>query len=206
MKKPLVLLILIVVLTVGTFLMFQKSRTQAQEIAKLQQEAAELQTLRDENTELKQYRAQAAEVERARKEQHELIKLRNEVSTLRTDNKQLTAKLTQASSAIVVMQENTRRLAAQSAAPVSGQATAAPDPESAKNACVNNLRLIDSAKQQWALEFKKTADDIPIEDDLQPYLGRGQKGEMPICPLGGVYSFGPIKEAPRCTIAGHVLP
>ena len=30
-----------------------------------------------------------------------------------------------------------------------------------KNACINNLRQIDGAKEQWALENKKTSADTP---------------------------------------------
>ncbi|MGZ5545111.1 MAG: type II secretion system protein, partial [Limisphaerales bacterium] len=37
------------------------------------------------------------------------------------------------------------------------------------NACINNLRLIDGAKQQWALEQKKTSTDIPVDTDLVVY-------------------------------------
>src|SRR5271156_5060797 len=50
------------------------------------------------------------------------------------------------------------------------------------NACINNLRLIDSAKQQWALEQRRTNTDTPQGTDLQPYLGRGAAGELPYCP------------------------
>ena len=50
------------------------------------------------------------------------------------------------------------------------------------NACINNLRLIDSSKQQWALEQRKTTTDQPQGSDLQPYLGRGSNGELPFCP------------------------
>ena len=42
---------------------------------------------------------------------------------------------------------------------------------SQENACINNLRLIDSAKQQWALEHHKRNTDTPTEQDLTPYLG-----------------------------------
>jgi hypothetical protein len=42
---------------------------------------------------------------------------------------------------------------------------------SAQNACLNNLRLIDGAKQQWQLENRKTESDIATSSDLQPYLG-----------------------------------
>src|ERR1700730_14707201 len=54
---------------------------------------------------------------------------------------------------------------------------------SQQNACINNLRLIDSSKQQWALEQRKQNSDSPAGTDLQPYLGRGTAGELPSCPV-----------------------
>jgi DNA repair exonuclease SbcCD ATPase subunit len=76
----------------------------------------------------------------------------------------------------------------------------------AQNACVNNLRLIDAAKQQWALENKKQTTDTPAWDDLKPYLGRGPNGEMPSCPSGGTYTVGTVGERPTCSVPGHALP
>src|SRR5271165_7005164 len=50
------------------------------------------------------------------------------------------------------------------------------------NACINNLRLIDSAKQQWALEQHQGSTATPAATDIQPYLGHGAAGELPTCP------------------------
>jgi RNA polymerase sigma factor (sigma-70 family) len=81
------------------------------------------------------------------------------------------------------------------------------DPSIVKqNACINNLRLIDAAKQQWALEFKKHLSETPTQEDLQPYLGRGGNGEFPVCPDGGVYTIKSVGEAPTCSVSGHALP
>src|SRR5882724_382259 len=39
------------------------------------------------------------------------------------------------------------------------------------NACINNLRQIDAAANQWALENKKkTGDTITFPSDLTPYI------------------------------------
>jgi general secretion pathway protein G len=78
----------------------------------------------------------------------------------------------------------------------------------ASNACVNNLRQIEGAKQQWALENGKTTNDTPTWADIQPYLGRGLQGEIPKCPQGGTYILGRVGEPPRCSIGGprHSLP
>ena len=39
------------------------------------------------------------------------------------------------------------------------------------NACISNLREIDSAKQQWALEQGKKSSDTPVDTDIKPYSG-----------------------------------
>jgi len=81
-----------------------------------------------------------------------------------------------------------------------------------ENACINNLRLIDGAKQQWALEYRKLNSDIPTFNDLRPYVGSGAASELPRCPLGGTYIIGCIDEDPKCSIGSaawpneHVLP
>ncbi len=77
---------------------------------------------------------------------------------------------------------------------------------SQKNACINNLRLLDAAKQQWALEHGAQSGDTPTMKDLQPYFGRGSNGKLPVCPDGGDYTIGPVGEKPACGISGHVLP
>lgn len=82
------------------------------------------------------------------------------------------------------------------------------------NACINNLRLIDSSKQQWALEQRKQNTDTPAGTDLQPYLGRGTAGELPSCPVDSAqtfatsYSPNSVGVKPTCQIVSstHILP
>lgn len=71
------------------------------------------------------------------------------------------------------------------------------------NACINNLRLIDAAKQQWQLENNKTTNSTPMSVDLQPYMGPG--GIWPTCPAGGTYEINAVNESPTCTIPDHAL-
>jgi len=77
---------------------------------------------------------------------------------------------------------------------------------SQNNACINNLRLIDAAKQQWALENKKVSTDSPAGTDLQPYLGRGSADQLPTCPIDTAntfdtsYSPNAVQTAPACKI------
>lgn len=77
---------------------------------------------------------------------------------------------------------------------------------SPKNSCINNLRLIDGAIQQWALENNKTNTDAPTWKDLQRFLSRGADGPLPKCPSDGTYTIGTVKDIPTCSIPGHVLP
>ena len=74
------------------------------------------------------------------------------------------------------------------------------------NACVNNLRQIEGAKQQWALENGKGAGTVPTEHDLRRYCGKGPDGDFPVCPDGGTYIIGRIGEEPRCSLAASTWP
>ena len=76
---------------------------------------------------------------------------------------------------------------------------------SQKNACINNLRQIDGAKQQWALENKQLSTAVPGSPSLTPYLGRGA-GNFPSCPASGTYAVLAVNVRPTCTVANHVLP
>ena len=71
-----------------------------------------------------------------------------------------------------------------------------------KNACINNLRQIDGAKQEWVLEKKKTEKDTPTKEDLLEFL---KDRKFPVCPAQGEYSINAASEAPRCSIPGHAL-
>jgi len=72
------------------------------------------------------------------------------------------------------------------------------------NFCINNLRQIDGAKQEWALENKKQETDTPTPEQLEPFL-RAKFGTF-VCPAGGAYSINPVGEKPACSVPGHQLP
>jgi hypothetical protein len=76
--------------------------------------------------------------------------------------------------------------------------------------CINNLRIIDAAKQQWMLDRAKTTNDIPTWDDIRPYLPDRWSNSIPVCPDGGVYTLGRVGEPPICSLGdkepGHKLP
>jgi general secretion pathway protein G len=72
-----------------------------------------------------------------------------------------------------------------------------------KQACIENLSQLESAKQQWALEVGKTSGDIPTQDDL---IGSSKYiKHMPSCPGGGTYDFKPVGTVAECTEPGHAL-
>ena len=67
------------------------------------------------------------------------------------------------------------------------------------NACINNLRQIDSGKAQWALAQKKDDSDPIVIAEVNQYL----KGNTaPECPGGGRYLYGRMGADPRCTWHG----
>ncbi len=72
-----------------------------------------------------------------------------------------------------------------------------------KSACVNNLRLIDHAKQQLATASQTMADSYaPAMSELTPFI---KGGVTPICRDGGSYTVGAISNSPACSAAGHSL-
>jgi competence protein ComGC len=72
-----------------------------------------------------------------------------------------------------------------------------------ENACVNNLRQIDAAKHEWALENHKQESDTPTANDLLPYFATHQ---FPHCRAGGTYTIGPVSDPPTCSVPKHQLP
>jgi hypothetical protein len=177
-----------------------------QQIAELTQQAAQVAPLQEQLASAAQ--AAAASAPAQAEQTREMARLRNDASRLRT----VTNELAKAKQDI---QSLTQRLAAETEAKrgVMADAKAATQILQAEtqrvadqNACINNLRLIDGAKQQWALENKKQITDTPTWDDLRPYIGRGPNGELPTCPDGGVYTIGTVGEKPTCNVPGHVLP
>ena len=78
---------------------------------------------------------------------------------------------------------------------------------SQQNACINNLRQLDGAVQQYALENKLASGATYTLDDLKPYIKLDSNNNIPACPAGGVYAAGgSVIVAPTCNITGHNLP
>jgi outer membrane lipoprotein-sorting protein len=75
-----------------------------------------------------------------------------------------------------------------------------------RNACINNLRQIDAAINEWALEKGKANGTVVTEADIKPYIKLDASGNFPKCPAGGTYTLGKVGGHPTCSILGHVLP
>ena len=72
-----------------------------------------------------------------------------------------------------------------------------------KNACINNLRQIDGAKEQWALENKKVGTDAPVDTDL---IGTDKYIKAtPSCPANGSYTYNNMTTKPTCSVGDHTL-
>jgi hypothetical protein len=68
---------------------------------------------------------------------------------------------------------------------------------SATNPCINNLRQLDGAIQQWALEHHKQPGDRVTMEDIKPYLGT--RSPRP-CQDGGSYNVSVVGALPTCSI------
>lgn len=69
------------------------------------------------------------------------------------------------------------------------------------NACINNLRLLNGAKDQWAIENFKSDFDMVMINDVAPYI----KGGAPSCPALGNYMFTTVRMNALCSVMGHML-
>jgi prepilin-type N-terminal cleavage/methylation domain-containing protein len=72
---------------------------------------------------------------------------------------------------------------------------------SQKNACINNLRQIEAAKEQWALETKQAQGNDIVTTAVDAYMKTA-----PSCPAGGTYNYNVIGTNATCTTSLHVLP
>jgi len=71
-----------------------------------------------------------------------------------------------------------------------------------QNSCMNNLRMIDSAKESWALAKQKTNGEDVVTSEVNAYI-RGNT--TPACPAGGTYSYNVVGSNPTCTITNPTI-
>jgi len=81
------------------------------------------------------------------------------------------------------------------------------------NACINNLRQIDAAINEWALEQGKSTGASPNwPTDLTPYIKLNSHSQIPGCPASGTYTTFTVGATPQvsCSLSTlnppHALP
>jgi prepilin-type N-terminal cleavage/methylation domain-containing protein len=75
------------------------------------------------------------------------------------------------------------------------------------NACINNLRQIDAAANEFALEAKLTTGaSITLTTDLTPYIKLNSASLIPGCPASGTYTDGHVGDVPTCSLGSTVTP
>ncbi len=204
MKTLLPWLVAIVALGVAGVL-WSNGKTNSAELAKLQLQVQETESLRAEIAELKKTVPSADELERLRRDNQELIRLRGEVGMIRKEKEQVAKQLSSAQTTIVGVQQQQQQQLQQ--LQTENQRLLGTVQQSQQqtvvNACINNLRQIDGAKQQWALENRKVGESVPKNEDLQLYL---PEQKYPTCPGQGRYTLNAVDVAPTCSVSGHALP
>lgn len=192
----------------------QKAALQA-ELSAMRTQRTQLQADAPDAKEVEKLRAQVREAVELKREVEEIHRLRGEVTQLRKDkagfdqakaeNAQLRAAAAQQAQRLqsenVVLRGQVQS-AVQNLQQVQALTAGQPGLE-LKHVCIANLKQIDGAVQQRALETRKRYDS-PVEwPGVLPYF----KGSvLPVCPSGGVYSkAAAVAGAPTCSIPGHTL-
>jgi prepilin-type N-terminal cleavage/methylation domain-containing protein len=82
---------------------------------------------------------------------------------------------------------------------------------SQQNACINNLRQIDAAANQYALEAKLSTGASMTLNNLTNYIKLNSAGSIPGCPAQGTYTETTVGTSPTCSLSTltsspHKLP
>jgi len=189
---------------VAEILLFRANHARDLALAATGEAQAQQRQTQDELNDLKNSNAgqQAQEIAGLRKQNEilagKIATLQKTVEQLTTEKKQTAEHLSTARTALELQQQHLEQLQAEKQrVTVAGMAVIN------QNTCLNHLRQIDAAKQQWALEKNKADAAVPTASDLLPYL---KDGTFPACPDGGTYSINAVGEPPTCSLPGHALP
>ena len=72
---------------------------------------------------------------------------------------------------------------------------------SQQNACINNLRMIDSGKEQAAMAINTWGPDEDCSTAANMVIVNSYiKGGAPTCPAAGTYDYESLTNAPSCTV------
>jgi len=77
---------------------------------------------------------------------------------------------------------------------------------SQQNACINNMRQISAAVNEWALETGQVSQSTACAGtvtvfgpDLSPYIQLNSASSIPPCPAGGTYTVAAVGVIPQVT-------
>ncbi len=76
---------------------------------------------------------------------------------------------------------------------------------SQQNACINNMRQITAAVNEWALETGQQTGATVANTDLTPYIQLNSNSSIPGCPAGGTYTIGEVGNLPQVTCSLSTL-
>jgi prepilin-type N-terminal cleavage/methylation domain-containing protein len=72
---------------------------------------------------------------------------------------------------------------------------------SQQNACINNLRQVDSGKEQAAMTFHLSNGDAITKATVDSYI----KGGAHACPGGGTYTYNVVGTLPTCSVTDPTI-
>ena len=80
--------------------------------------------------------------------------------------------------------------------------------DSQTKACVNNLRIMDAAKEEAAMEYKWSPTQTIGASEESNVVNYIKGGKKPVCPASGTYTWGAMNVQPSCSLtnANHALP
>jgi prepilin-type N-terminal cleavage/methylation domain-containing protein len=76
---------------------------------------------------------------------------------------------------------------------------------SQQNACINNMRQITAAVNEWALETGQQSGASVANTELTPYIQLNSNSSIPPCPAGGTYTLGAVGNLPQVTCSLSTL-
>lgn len=199
--------ILVVVFAAGAGAMYFSKSSADAELAKAREQVQQADTVKTQLDEAqKTVASQNDQIASLQKDNQELLRLRGQVRQLTDEKaqmaKQMQAAQSQAERSQAQVEQVQARAAENAKTMAEQQILQMKQNQAVVGTCINNLRLIDAAKQQWALENNKTADAVPTPQDIANYLPNHQ---FPQCPGGGRYTLNAVNIAPTCNIPGHAL-
>ena len=179
--------ILVVAFAAGAGALYFSNSSQRDELNRLRDQAKQADALSTQADDLqKQLAAQNDQIASLQKDNAELLRLRNQVRQLGDEKAALAKQLQVAQSQADRSQEQIQQVQARSVENAKQMAEQqilqARQNQATVGVCINNLRLIDGAKQQWATEHQKGPDAVPLPQEIVPYFPNGQ---MPMCPGAG---------------------